>query len=162
MVGSSVILPDREWFVIILSCQTHNNTKWRHLLKEVIVNYKQIQALLALVNTETQVLHFWYNTAESNPMDFTFPCELSIYFDLTPFFFLLGKDSAFFWGGYFIQSWQTCTSILRAGNFCTKLICSAYSGLHFCVVVNEAGVGKALHGQALWKASSDLRNNALF
>lgn len=29
-------------------------------------------------------------------MDFTFPCELSIYFDLNPFFFLLGKDSAFF------------------------------------------------------------------
>lgn len=28
-----------------------------HLLKAVIVNYKQIQALLALINTETQLMH---------------------------------------------------------------------------------------------------------
>lgn len=94
MVGFLLILPDREWFVIILSCQTHNNTKWRHLLKEVIVNYMQIQALLALINTETQLLHSWYNTAESNPVDFTFLCELSIYFDLKHFF-LLEKENAF-------------------------------------------------------------------
>lgn len=66
-------------------------------MKEVIVNYMQIQALLALINTETQLLHSSYNTAEFNPMDFTFPCELSIYFDLNLFFFpLLGKDNTFF------------------------------------------------------------------
>lgn len=54
----------------------------------------QIQALLALINTETQFLHSWYNTAESNPMDFIFPYELSIYFDLK-LFLLLENENAF-------------------------------------------------------------------
>lgn len=95
VVGFLLILPDREWFVIILSCQTHNNTKWRHLLKDMIVNYMQIQTLLPLINTETQLLDSCYNIAESNPMDFTFPCELSISFDLNLFFFfsLLEKEN---------------------------------------------------------------------
>lgn len=75
-------------------------------MKEVIINYMQIQALLALINTETHFLHSWYNTAESNPMDFIFPYELSIYFDLK--LFCYWKTKCFF--EYFHQLGRSALS----------------------------------------------------
>lgn len=127
-MGSLLILLDREWFVIIVSCQTHNNTKWRHLLKEVIVNCMQIQVLPTLINTEAQFRYSSCNATESNPTGFIFPCN---YFDLKPFFFffLLKKVRCIFEYFHWLERYVLPYASLVT-SVCDWWICVTSTGLY--------------------------------